>query len=93
VDGLEVCRRVRETAAVPIIIVSAETRSADFPVVQLPPGFQIEKVVGGLTYPTSLTWDDQGQMYVAEAGGAFLDLPAPSRILQVDQGQAAEVGT
>ncbi len=29
-------------------------------VLVLPEGFQIEKVVEGLTYPTSITWDDQG---------------------------------
>jgi glucose/arabinose dehydrogenase len=60
-------------------------------IVQLPPGFQIEKVVGGLTYPTALTWDDQGQMYVAEAGGQFLEEPPPARILRIEGGQATEV--
>jgi len=38
----------------------------------LPPGYQIEKVVDGLTYATALTWDDQGRLYVAEAGGGIL---------------------
>jgi len=27
----------------------------------LPEGFQIEKVVDGAAYPTSVTWDDQGR--------------------------------
>ncbi|MDP9370629.1 MAG: PQQ-dependent sugar dehydrogenase [Chloroflexota bacterium] len=62
-------------------------------VIELPEGYQIEKVVDGLTYPTALTWDDEGQMYVAEAGGAFLDLDAPARILSVDvdNGEAEEL--
>jgi glucose/arabinose dehydrogenase len=60
-------------------------------VIQVPEGFQIEKVVDGLTYPTSITWDDEGNMYVAEAGGAFLEQPAPSRILRIQNGQATEV--
>ncbi len=62
-------------------------------VVQVPEGYQIEKVVDGLTYATALTWDDEGQMYVAEAGGAFLDLDAPARILRVDtdNGETEEV--
>lgn len=62
-----------------------------FPAIQLPPGFEIEKVVGGLTYATSLTWDDQGRMYVAEAGGQFLDEPAPARILRIEPGRKTEV--
>jgi glucose/arabinose dehydrogenase len=65
--------------------------SAEFPVVRLPPGYRIEKVVGGLTYPTSVTWDDQGRMYVAEAGGAFLEEGPPARILRIDNGRAIEV--
>ncbi len=59
-------------------------------VLVLPEGFQIEKVVNGLTYPTSITWDDQGQMFVAEAGGQFLEEPAPSRIMRVEDGRATE---
>ncbi len=59
-------------------------------VLVLPEGFQIEKVVDGLTYPTSVTWDDQGQMFVAEAGGQFLEEPAPSRIMRIKDGRATE---
>jgi sugar lactone lactonase YvrE len=48
-------------------------------------------VVGGLTYPTSLAWDDQDRMYVTEAGGQFLEEPPPARILRVDGGRATEL--
>jgi glucose/arabinose dehydrogenase len=65
--------------------------SSEFPLIQLPPGFQIEKVVGGLTYATSVTWDAQGRMYVLEAGGEFLEAPPPARILRIEGGQATEV--
>lgn len=65
--------------------------SAQFPTIELPPGFRIEKVVGDLTYPTSITWDDQGQMYVAEAGGQFRTETAPPRILRVELDHATEV--
>ncbi len=65
--------------------------SADFPTIQLPPGFRIEKVASGLTFPTAVTWDAQGRMYVAEAGGAFVEEPAPSRILRIDAGGATEL--
>ena len=65
--------------------------SATTEMIQLPDGYQIEKVVDGLSFPTSLTWDDQGRMYVAEAGGAFLELDAPARILRVEPGQTTEI--
>ena len=65
--------------------------SPDFPMIQLPEGYRIEKVVEELTYPTSITWDDQGRMYVAEAGGAFLDEPPPARILAIENGQIREI--
>ncbi len=32
------------------------------PVIQLPPGYRVEKVVDKLSYATSLTWDDRGRM-------------------------------
>ncbi|MDP9069846.1 MAG: sugar dehydrogenase, partial [Actinomycetota bacterium] len=48
-------------------------------------------MVDGLTYPTSVVWDDQGQMYVVEAGGQFLEEPPPARILRVADGKASEV--
>lgn len=32
---------------------------------QVPAGYRAEKVVDGLNFPTGLTWDDQGRMYVA----------------------------
>ncbi len=62
-----------------------------FPTVLLPQGFRIEKVVGGLTYPTGIAWDEQGQMYVLEAGGQFVEEPPPARLLRVAGGQATEV--
>jgi glucose/arabinose dehydrogenase len=65
--------------------------SQAFPTILIPEGYQVEKVVDGLTYPTALTFDDQGRMYVAEAGGAFLDLPPPGRILRIEGGSATEV--
>ncbi len=65
--------------------------SAQFPALQLPSNYRIEKVVEGLTYPTALTFDDQGRMYVAEAGGAFLELPPSPRILRVENGRTVEV--
>ena len=60
-------------------------------VVQVPTGYTIEKVVDGLTFATGMTWDDQGRMYVAEAGGGFLEEAPPPRILRIEPGRATEV--
>ncbi|RDV11471.1 sugar dehydrogenase [Pontibacter diazotrophicus] len=67
--------------------------SANFPMIRLPEGYEIEKIADGLTYPTSVTWDDRGNMYVAEAGGTFLDEEdASARILRIKaNGTATEV--
>lgn len=67
--------------------------SANFPMIRLPEGFEIEKVAEGLTFPTSVAWDDQGRLYVAEAGGTFLDEEdASARILRVEEnGMTTEV--
>ena len=66
--------------------------SSHFPMIRLPEGYEIEKVADGLTYPTSVAWDDEGNMYVAEAGGAFLDEEdASARILRLEDGEATEV--
>lgn len=68
----------------PMSAISRQGADPPFPTILVSAGYQIEKVVGGLTYPTSVTWDDDGMMYVAEAGGQFLEEPAPSRILRAD---------
>jgi glucose/arabinose dehydrogenase len=68
------------------------TASSTFPVIQIDPRFRIEKIAEGLTYTTSMAWDDQGRMYVLEAGGAFTEEPPSARILRVESnGSLTEV--
>lgn len=87
------CNKVKEAKeAVEHQVATASFESPpDFPMIQLPEGYKIEKLVEGLTYPTSVTWDDAGTMYIAEAGGAFLDEPPPARILRFSEGKLSEV--
>jgi glucose/arabinose dehydrogenase len=62
----------------------AQSDATSTQVLVLPDGYQIEKVTEGLTYPTALAWDDQGNMYVAEAGGGLNpEQITDSRILRV----------
>ena len=46
-----------------------------------PAGYRVEIVGSELTYPTSVEFDDAGQMYLAEAGFNYGDEIAPARIL------------
>jgi glucose/arabinose dehydrogenase len=50
----------------------------------LPPGYRIEPVIWNLTLPSSVTFDDKDNMYVAEAGFAYGGLVPTPRILKVD---------
>lgn len=64
-------------------IVSAPprfTRPAD---VWLPPGYKIEAVAEGLNFPTGVTFDDQGRVYVLEAGYSYGEVWAKPRLLKV----------
>ncbi|HSH78322.1 MAG TPA: hypothetical protein VLA19_07295, partial [Herpetosiphonaceae bacterium] len=74
-----------------VVPALAQPNAQQFPAIQVPPGYTIEKVVDKLTYVSSLTFDDQGRMYVVEAGGQFLEEPPPARILRIENGQATEV--
>ncbi len=79
-------------ASLIFLISSCKKMDHEFSLLEVADGYKVEKVVGGLTYPTSLTWDNQGNMYVAEAGGALgPEQLAPSRILKVANGTATEL--
>src|SRR5688572_15108311 len=45
----------------------------DTKAIQAPLGYRCEAVVTGLTYPTSLEVDPQGNLYIAEAGFVWGD--------------------
>lgn len=54
--------------------------------IDLPQGYRAERLAYGLHLPTSATWDDEGNMFVAEAGGGlFPDQLAPMRIVQIKE--------
>ncbi|MCJ8166491.1 PQQ-dependent sugar dehydrogenase [Pontibacter sp. E15-1] len=64
----------------------------EFSTLQVPDGYKVEKVARGLNLPTSVTWDDAGNMYVVEAGGGLEpEKRASMRILQVKHGKTTEV--
>lgn len=66
--------------------------AAPFPTIQMPAGYKIEKVAQGLNLPTSVTWDDAGNMFVVESGGGLApETRAPLRIVQIKDGKVTEV--
>jgi glucose/arabinose dehydrogenase len=65
---------------------------ADAAAAAVPPGYRVEVVVRDLVYPTSIEFDDRGNMYIAEAGYAYGDPVGPPRILRITPtGQMAYV--
>jgi glucose/arabinose dehydrogenase len=58
---------------------------------EVPAGYRVEIVASGLTYPSSVEFDDQGTMYVAEAGYVFGTESAPARVMRVDSFGRIEV--
>jgi glucose/arabinose dehydrogenase len=51
----------------------------------LPDGYTAEAVVWNLTLPTSVTFDTNSSMYIAESGYIYGELKPQPRILKVDQ--------
>src|SRR6185369_9345886 len=57
------------------------TRQIDPTAVALPPGYCIEPVVSGLTYPTAVVTDEQDRVYVLESGYSYGEDFAPPRLV------------
>jgi glucose/arabinose dehydrogenase len=64
-------------------------RQTDGFVYRLLAGYRLERVVGGLTFPTSVTCDAQGNVYVVDGGFAYGPTITPARILRLPGGGAA----
>jgi glucose/arabinose dehydrogenase len=52
-------------------------------------GYRLERVLGGLTFPTSVTCDDRGNVWVVDGGFAYGPTIVPARILRLPGGGAA----
>ena len=79
-------------AALLALAASAPAAAQEFPKIAVPDGFTITKVADSLQLPTSVTWDDQGRMYVGTAGGGlFPEQLAPIQIVRVDGDGSREV--
>jgi len=54
--------------------------------IALPPRYSIEAVATGLTFPTSVIFDDKGMPFVVEAGYSYGESFTTPRLLRVDSG-------
>lgn len=53
--------------------------------VALLPGYHIEVVSTGLTYPTAIAFDEAGGIYVTEAGYAYGEIFLPPRLIKIEK--------
>ena len=68
---------------IPLDHVPSTVPSPNAAEVSLQPGYRAEVVVSLLNYPSSITFDPAGNLYVAESGAAPGDESRPPRILRI----------
>lgn len=62
----------------------ADKRRINAQDIALPEGYTIEAIVTGLTFPTGITFDDQGLAYVVEAGYSYGEEWTGPRLLRIE---------
>jgi hypothetical protein len=60
-------------------------READPADVALPEGYKIEVVAQNLTFPTGVTFDESGALYVVESGYCYGEVVTTPKLLRVDE--------
>ena len=58
---------------------------------KVPSGFKVDVVIKNLTYPTSAIFDEQGNLYVAEAGYSYGDGAAKPRVSRISPNGEVQV--
>ncbi|WP_243374185.1 PQQ-dependent sugar dehydrogenase [Geotalea sp. SG265] len=66
--------------------LAEEGRRVDPADISLPFGYRIEVVATGLTFPTGVTFDEKGNVYVVEAGYSYGEVWETPRLLRVADG-------
>src|SRR6185312_421800 len=59
--------------------------------VWLPKGYKIEMVAQGLNYPTGVSFDNQGRVYVTESGYSYGEVWDEPRLVRIDAPDAVSV--
>ncbi|MDQ3395765.1 MAG: glucose dehydrogenase [Bacteroidota bacterium] len=62
--------------------------------IALPKGYSIEALSSGLTFPTGITFDEQGQIYLVESGYSYGEAWSEPRLLKIDpSGKTSVIAT
>jgi len=67
------------------------SRSINANDVALPPGYRIEPIARGLTFPTSATFDERGALFIVESGYCYGEVWTTPRLLRVETNGAVSV--
>jgi hypothetical protein len=59
--------------------------------VALSAGYEIDLIANHLTFPTSVTFDDRGDVYITEAGYSYGEVFTTPRLLRLREGGAPEI--
>jgi glucose/arabinose dehydrogenase len=59
--------------------------------IALPSGYKIEAVTSGLTFPTGAAFDDDGNLYIIEAGYSYGEVWTEPRLLKIDNSGKSSV--
>lgn len=78
------CYRMRKSAGGGQI-GNIPLRTINIADVALPPGYKIEMVAQGFTFPTAATLDDQGNLYVIEAGYSYGEVWGDPKLIRVEK--------
>jgi glucose/arabinose dehydrogenase len=60
-------------------------RTIDTTDIALHPGYKIEVLARGLTFPSGATFDDKGQLYVIEAGYCYGEIWTVPQLIRIEQ--------
>lgn len=78
-------RRITSVAATRTDLPTPTRPTVDADDVVVPDGYEVDPIVAGLSFPTSLTFDDEGALYVCEAGSGWPPRPfIGGRIVRID---------
>lgn len=65
-------------------VAVTDGRQTDPAAIAVPPGYTVTAVATGLTFPTAITFDDEGRGYVIEAGYSYGEIWETPKLLRLE---------
>ena len=81
---ISACTMMRKASRIKARDIAMPERVFDPTAIQVPEGYKVELVTKGLTFPTDATFDDEGNLYVTEAGYSYEPEYEEPRLLRVN---------